>query len=208
MKPSLTSVVFALFALPSWGQLNERPIQPFVSGGIAITGGLGYLNPQLSGQGGADIELPSSHLFLTAAAGGGWARKIETGDGHDFTADGEAFFKSSSSPSSLIFGGGVSWTEQVTSQWSKSATRPFPAFGYDGVNNRVIVSYLLPWLDSQNALQGPKVSWEARINKRLRLTTAYILSHYHDTRVAGVTYAEVAQGHWGGEIEGAVKVVF
>ena len=191
-----------LFLLLLFAVAAHAQTQPYIAGSVANFSNLGYRNPTASAEIGADTERP--HFFTSEYVSYGLARKIETGDGRALEVGGVLCLRDRG----WLVGAGDRWSREATSQWVKSAHRPVGVIGREWPRLRVLVSYLTPFLDTQNGLQGPRTTFEATATSHIHLLGVIGLYAYHDTRVAGVSYGAPAQEHAGAEIRAGIKFVY
>ena len=173
-----SSVLVLLLVVPSmlsFGQSNAisggspladrnagvaRYPHPYVYGGLQLQGG-GYAPTALAGGAGLDIEL--KHLVFDSKASYDTAHKVNDNtvnnhSGHDRGLSGDAFYRFNK----FYVGGGASWTQLSTTNYSKQSWHPAFGMGRDWTREsfslRGQVLYKLPGSDWQNATQGPEFS--------------------------------------------------
>jgi hypothetical protein len=121
----------------------------------------GYAPTALAGGAGLDIEL--KHLVFDSKASYDTAHKVNDNtvnnhSGHDRGLSGDAFYRFNK----LYVGGGASWTQLSTTNYSKQSWHPAFGMGRDWMREsfslRGQVLYKLPGSDWQNATQGPELS--------------------------------------------------
>lgn len=175
MKHSLLLLLLALSGL-SFGQSNAaleprstvdnsepsaaRYPHPYVYGGLQLNGA-GYSPTAWLGGAGLNIEL--KHLIFDSSASYDTAHKtndntVNNDNGHDRNLEGNAFFRLNR----FYLGGGASWSELSTTNYTKQAWHPDFGVGRDWLREdfslRGQVLYLLPGTDHLNAAQGPEFS--------------------------------------------------
>lgn len=197
----VAAIVFSAISVQAGAQtLNNRIIQPFVDGEAGVYDALGYKNPVVWGGGGVDVE--TNRVLILSSGHAELARKIETGDGYAYHFQGAAYARLGAG-GRLLAGVGDGWSREITSQWSKSAQRPFIGGGYEGERVRIVLGYSLPMLDRQNGLQGVTGDVEFGVGRHFRVLLSDGLFEYHDT--LGTTHPRT---HLGAESFGGLKFVF
>jgi hypothetical protein len=133
---------------------------PYLYGGLQLNGG-GYSPTAWVGGAGLDIEL--AHLVFDASAAYDTGHKtndntINNNAGHDRGLDGDLFYRFHK----LYVGGGASWSQLSTTNYSKQSWHPNFGVGRDWLGEtfslRGQVVYKLPGSDHLNAAQGPEFS--------------------------------------------------
>lgn len=186
-------VVSVLYALIIAACVSQAQGQAFVTGAVTIYDQLGYKNPAVSG--GIGYQHEGLHYYALAQGAIGAARKVETGDGWRGEAEGSGYLRLRA----FLLGAGARWSRESTSQWSKSAVRPFVGAGITASAAHLRLDYLLPSFDAQNGLEGPRGTLEIKGGRKWSLVISEGFYSFHDTRVKGVDYGVPATRHWGAE---------
>jgi len=133
---------------------------PYLVGGLQLQGG-GYAPTAWAGAVGVNVEL--KHLVLDSSASYAAAHKVNDNtinnhSGHQRGLDGNAFYRFNK----LYLGGGASWSQLSTTNYTKQSWHPAIGVGHDwlreGFSMRGQVLYVLPGDDHLNGTQGPEFS--------------------------------------------------
>lgn len=157
--------ILALSTLVGAQKLNyeENPLPsryplPYVIAGFQLNGG-GYSAVSQELGGGLDLEL--KHFLFIGSATYDNAHKTNDGtlnnrNGHDRMLEGKAFYRFRP----WYVGGGASWSQLATTNYTKESWRPKFGVGRDWFREsysfRGELMYRLPGTDHQNAVQGPE----------------------------------------------------
>jgi hypothetical protein len=149
---------------------------PYVASDFQINGGMGYMNPILSGKFGA--ENFGKRLYINSYGEYAWARKLETGDGHTLDGLAEVAYVHKNG----FYGGGISAGRGYTSQWSKGSIHPMLIAGFDNWYIRFTGRYKFKGTDDRNQAQsfGGELDW--KLSKRWRFNNGveYVRFNYTD----------------------------
>lgn len=169
-------ILFALLfcVVTTFGQ---TAVHPFVSADIGLTKNVGYENPLLGGTVGAEIT--GTHFLTISSVEPRWARKIETGDGVSFRVNNLGFLRWKG----LLAGGGVLYSKQYTSAWTKDYTKPEVAIGYDDEDMRFVATYAFVGTDHQNEGHNFSIDGSVKIdqNDHWRWVAYWGWSYAHET---------------------------
>jgi hypothetical protein len=180
IKPRLCSriILTSLFmagAAPCLGQLNAianssvlpngdtaagKYPHPYLTGSFQLQSG-GYAPAAWAGGVGVNVEL--KHLVFDSSASYAAARKvndntIDNHSGHQRGVDGNAFYRFNK----LYAGGGASWSQLSTTNYTKQSWHPRIGVGRDwlreGFSARGQMLYVMAGDDRLNGTQGPEFS--------------------------------------------------
>lgn len=161
----------------------HNPIpHPFLYLGPSLMGG-GYAPLAYRAEGGIDVE--STHFMLRALGAYDNGHKTDDGDqpnpkGHDRYLDSAVYYRLNSGRSrGLYFGGGYTWGQLSTTNYTKGGGRYQIGGGYDvflrscsecrrDFSMRVNMDWITAGQDWQNGSHGPQTTftWPAPIEKR------------------------------------------
>ncbi len=171
----VVTLLLTIWAMPSFAQLhaiaNDSSLSngdapaakyrhPYLAGGLQLQGG-GYAPTAWAGEVGVNIEL--KHLVLDSSASYAAAHKVNDNtinnhSGHRRGLDGNAFYRFNK----LYAGGGASWSQLSTTNYTKQSWHPAVGVGRDwlreGFSMRGQILYVMTGDDHMNGTQGPEFS--------------------------------------------------
>ncbi|HXE89388.1 MAG TPA: hypothetical protein VNK82_00325 [Terriglobales bacterium] len=165
----LASLILVSNALHGQGQsvFGQAPFQIRTEIGIRFNQNLGYENPELTFA--VTPELNAKKLYVRGSAFYRTGNKLQTGNGYSTGGDLEAYFR----VKRLLFGGGVTRGNLVTSQFQKGTTHPLIGgaveFRVGKHPSRIFAQYLLRGSDDTNGLQGVRTRLEVDVHRRIRI---------------------------------------
>jgi len=171
--------------------------RPYLESGIFLMGG-GYAPVAYGATGGITADAP--HFILDAKATYDNGRKEDDGTqpnpkGHDRYLEGSAYYRFSSG---WFAGGGFGWNQLMTTNYTKSGSRPSFGFGKDyyhydyckpsechrDLSFRLRIDYVTSGSDWQNGSQGPRISLYIPSPSEKRhwfMRESLLLYRFHDT---------------------------